>query len=143
MADEQKKYGFTTMSVTYIALDGDNVGKRLEYLCFTNDVSQLRNFSIAFSKKMNWLRDELVSRFNADVIIDGGDNLMISLTQPERMGEFLNTLSEVFSDFQTVGNTLSAGIGDSPRDAFIALNFAKSSGKDCIKIYGDYTDNGS
>ncbi len=128
------------MKNIFIALDGDNVGKQLEYLSFTNDIGQLKDFSKIFSEKMNWLQQELISTFNAEIIIFGGDNLMASLEHQKNMSDFLNKLKAIFDEFQVVGKTLSAGIGETPREAFIALNFAKSSGKNRIKMYGDYTN---
>ena len=126
------------MNKLYIALDGDNVGARLEYLSFTNDIAQLKEFSKLFSQKMEWLKQELVENFNAEIIIYGGDNVMASISNPINMQQFILSLGDLFTEFQTVGNSLSAGIGNNPREAFIALNFAKASGKNRIKIYGDY-----
>jgi len=125
----------------FIAVDGDNVGQKLDYYTFINSVDELRSFSQNFLEKMNWLQDELKDKLEAEIIFCGGDNLMVRLPPSVTSRDLLkNMLTKIFMDFENVGNTLSAGIGNSPRDSAIALKFAKSSGKNCIKFYGDFTN---
>lgn len=126
------------MDNTFIALDGDNVGQKLEFYMFTNDIEQLKLFSLSFARKMEWLIGTFIKELDAEVIFCGGDNLLVNISKRRNTSDLAEVLKLLFLEFADVGHTVSAGIGNTPREALIALKFAKSSGKNCIKVYGDY-----
>jgi GTP cyclohydrolase III len=123
---------------TFIAIDGDDVGHKLEYYMLINDQSTLNKFSTAFSNSMNWLEDKLSTDFSATVIFTGGDNLLARLdaNAPNNLPEILELLRLEFSNKSQ--STLSIGIGRSPREAYLALKLAKASGKNCIRLYEEF-----
>jgi GTP cyclohydrolase III len=115
----------------YIAVDGDNVGSKLEHLTIMNDMATLEVFSEEFNSSMIWFKNQLVQNFDAKIIFYGGDNLL-AVVHTESFS--LEALEFLRSEFATkTGSTLSIGIGDVPRKAYLALKLAKTGGKNVIR----------
>ena len=126
------------MEELYVAIDGDDVGHRLEYLVLMNERKAIRTFSSIFKGAMHWLETELVKNFSADIIFSGGDNLLTCLP-PESMS--LEILEDIRSEFaKRADSTISVGLGDSPRQAYFALKLAKTSGKNCTRYFQELVD---
>lgn len=118
------------MKELYIAIDGDDVGNRLEYLMLTNDLENLREFSELLNSKMLWLQEQLVHKFNALVFFSGGDNILVSVDG----GLEISELDQLREDFATETHiTLSIGLGETPQEAYFALKLAKVGGKNAIR----------
>ena len=108
----------------YVAVDGDNVGASLERLMIVNDVKMLREFSRDYEPRMRNLIQIFVQRFDADIIFYGGDNFLASFEQESSLQ---GQIQEICNDFKVAsGQTVSAGLGESPREAYIALRLAKT-----------------
>jgi len=124
----------------FLAIDGDDVGHKLEYYMLINDQLTLSQFSTAYTNSMNWLEDKLRANFNAKIIFIGGDNLLASLNvdEPDHLSENLEKLRLEFSE--KAQSTLSMGIGKCPREAYLALKLAKASGKNCIRLYEEFAN---
>ncbi len=122
----------------YLALDGDDVGHHLEYYMLTNDLSALRAFSLGFASSLRQLKEKLEMELNADVVFVGGDNLLAKI--PTSSFDIV-ALQNIQKNFLRESNiSVSFGIGRSPRESYIALNFAKVSGKNCIKLFQELSD---
>jgi GTP cyclohydrolase III len=119
------------MSEIYLAVDGDDVGSRLEYLMLINESESLTKFSRTFEGAMIWLEDRLINEFGALIIFRGGDNLLARLD--DLPIEVVERLRIEFS--QKCCSNLSVGLGKSTRQAYFALKLAKTSGKDCIRHF--------
>lgn len=119
------------MGEIYLAVDGDDVGHRLEYLMLMNEREAITKFSKTFLEAMIWLENKLVKDFDALIVFTGGDNLLASLNDlPTEVIEALR------SEFAKRSNTtLSIGLGENPRQAYFALKLAKTSGKNCIRHF--------
>ncbi|WP_414548916.1 mCpol domain-containing protein [Anabaena sp. CCY 0017] len=117
----------------FLAVDGDDVGHRLEYFMLVNDSEALVEFSKIFQSAMNWLEIKLVSDFGAKLIFNGGDNLLASIPVDNSSLEVLEKLRAEFAE--QARSTLSIGLGESPRQAYFALKLAKTSGKNCIRRF--------
>ena len=104
------------MLVTYYyAVDGDNIGRRLEYLIITNDEAGAARFSREIEAALLLIAYHLGQK-GAKIIFAGGDNLLARTedwiepkTIPMHHGEI----------------TFSLGIGRSPLSAMLALKRAK------------------
>lgn len=118
------------MKELYLAIDGDDVGHRLEYFMLVNDRESLADFSALFESAMNWLKDKLINDFGATIIFAGGDNLLASM-QSGNQSDALENLRTEFA--KRAHSTLSIGLGESIREAYFALKLAKTSGKNCIR----------
>ena len=119
------------MGEIYLAVDGDDVGHRLEYLMLMNEREAITKFSKTFLEAMIRLENKLVKDFDALIVFTGGDNLLASLNDlPTEVIEALR------SEFAKRSNTtLSIGLGENPRQAYFALKLAKTSGKNCIRHF--------
>ena len=121
----------------YLAVDGDDVGHRLEYFMLANEVESLASFSARFRSAMDWLRNTIVNDVRGSVVFSGGDNLLACVPAETP----LETIEDLRTDFyQRAEAALSVGLGGSPRQAYIALNFAKASGKDCTRCFEELPD---
>lgn len=126
------------MTTQYLAIDGDDVGRRLEYFTITNNMEALSNFSTAFNDAMYWLENIVTHEFNATIVFSGGDNLLARLQVNESSKRSIEQLRIGFA--QQAPATLSIGLGDEPRQAYLALKLAKASGKNCVKYLGSLSD---
>jgi GTP cyclohydrolase III len=126
------------MAELYLAVDGDDVGHRLEYLMLMNDRESIIEFSKTFQCAMDWLESKLVTDFDAEIIFNGGDNLLACLPLDYLSSKALEELRDSFAEKAT--STLSAGLGDSPRQAYFALKLAKTSGKNCVRRFQEFTN---
>lgn len=121
-----------SITPSYIAIDGDNVGRELEYLVVTNQLQKLTSFSKNYHRLMTWLEEALRSDLNAKIIFSGGDSLLVSQQQLPSLGK-LELLKDEFA--KRAGTTLSIGIGSTPRQAYFALKLAKAKGKNRIELF--------
>lgn len=115
------------MKKLYISVDGDDVGSRLEYLILSGALGELQEFSTNYKKAMAWLKDELRSHLDATIIFDGGDSLLATI--PELLFDKQLVESIRHRYLQESERTISIGIGNNSRDAYVALKIAKASGK--------------
>lgn len=126
------------MVTLYIAADGDDVGRKIEFFIVTNQIELLSNFFHNFQSSMLWLGEKLSNEFNAQIIFNGGDSILVSLQADNISLSKLESLRIEFSSFSQA--TLSFGIGNNPRQAYFALKLAKASGKNRIEIFQEYTN---
>lgn len=126
------------MSEICLAIDGDDVGHRLEYLMLVNEREALIEFSTGFQAAMDWLKRKLISDFKATIIFSGGDNLLAILRVDNPSIEVLETLRTEFAE--RAHSTLSMGLGENLRQAYFALKLAKTSGKNCICQFKEFAD---
>ncbi|MBL8161473.1 MAG: mCpol domain-containing protein [Anaerolineae bacterium] len=117
----------------YIAIDGDNIGSYIEYLFLMNNTEKLGEFSKTYELSMQWLVSDLQNKLGATSIFTGGDNSLLSTDS----GIFSLGLLEMtrVEFFQRTGQTLSIGLGYTPREAYFALKLAKTSGKNSVRRY--------
>lgn len=120
---------------TYLSIDGDDIGRRLEYLLLTNQVEALERFSLSFREAFNWLTEKLIEQLNARPIFFGGDNLLAVMETRPKLKVELDSLSKGFLNRSEC--TLSIGLGASPVQSYVALKLAKASGKNRICCYDE------
>ena len=125
------------MGSLYLAADGDDVGRKLEFFIVTNQMEPLSDFFHNFQSAMVWLAKKLSDEFNAKIIFNGGDSLLVSLQFDDISVSKLESLRIQFSSLSDA--TLSFGLGNNPRQAYFALKLAKASGKNRIEIFQEYT----
>lgn len=125
------------MQDTYIAVDGDDVGSRLEYFMLTNQPQSLKSFAECFRASFEWFGEMLVGELAATIVFSGGDNLLAVVQSENQLTEELECLRAEFN--RQTKHTLSIGLGRSAREAYFALKLAKASGKNrvCALSGGD------
>lgn len=117
----------------FVAIDGDDVGSRIELFILDNQITELRTYSERFNKSVDWLIDIFVERFAATVYLKGGDSIFIGTSRISELETVIEDLRQQFA--QQSGNTLSMGIGSTPLEAYLSLKYAKASGKNKISRY--------
>lgn len=118
------------MQDTYIVVDGDDVGSRLEYFMLTNQPQSLKAFAVCFEASFEWFVETLVSQLAATIIFSGGDNLLAVVQDEKQLTEELERLRDDFT--RRTKHTLSIGLGRNANEAYFALKLAKASGKNRI-----------
>ena len=110
------------------AIDGDDIGKKIEYALFNNDLKSAANISSNIELKLKELNEEF-SRLGAETIFLAGDSLLV------RSAKLISLPSSMF---QYDGMTFSMGIANTPSKAVLALKKAKGLGKNrIISFIGD------
>ncbi len=117
----------------YISIDGDDIGRKISSFYLRNDVNKLKQISNDLELSTRKISDLLVS--NGFVILfRAADGVVASIDKMEI------SFDELFASINKLapnGISFSAGVGDSLRDAYIALLAAKSNGKNRLYFYSD------
>ncbi len=111
----------------YAYIDGDDIGLSIENSFMCNDEYRLKNINDNVKGNIQKITEHLLDLGNeiifsgADGIICKGDNI-----DAEEILKFIRS--------NVIGISFSIGIGNSLCDSFLALRYAKSSGKDVAAI---------
>lgn len=122
------------MELMYLAIDGDDVGNQIEYHILKNEALELTDFSKIYLNAMTWLKQTMLQLNNTEIILSGGDNLLLALPGSIDVSQIENIRLQFSSQ---VNSTLSMGIGNSLQEAHIALKYAKVSGKNQLCKFED------
>ena len=101
---------------TFYALDGDSVGRRLEYLVMNNDEDKI----VEYSKQISCAVDDVVNALEmagCSIIFFGGDSVLAKSRSPIDIEKIPRKFN---------GTTFSLGVGNSPLMAMLALKKAKA-----------------
>jgi len=122
-------------NLVYIAIDGDDIGDRVEEAIYDKDTEVAKNISNQI-KNANKEIIEIITKYNGEVIFEGGDNIFISI--PITIEE-AKKLGQQFIDIylKNTGHTATVGIGKIPTDAHKSLVLGKNTGKNKIVIWDD------
>ncbi|MEC1524445.1 mCpol domain-containing protein [Neobacillus niacini] len=112
----------------YAYIDGDDIGLKIENSFMENDEVRLKHVNELVKETVNKITYELES--NNYIIIFGGADGIICKKEKIEVQELLFYLRGITKEL-----TFSIGVGMCLRDAFLALRYAKSSGKDIGAIY--------
>ena len=113
------------------AIDGDDIGEKIERALFNNDLKKAAYISSIIEDTLKELNKEFI-RLGAETIFLAGDSLLV------RSNELLMLPNEMF---QCGKMTFSMGIAHTPSNAVLALKKAKGLGKNRIINFLKDTDN--
>lgn len=116
----------------YVTIDGDDIGRKITACYIENNEAKLNELSTSLSAAVQRIAD-LLRAEGFKIIFSAADGVVGSSTTPRI------SLSELHQKIQALappGITFSAGVGRSLRDAYLALTYAKSSGKNSIVDLG-------
>lgn len=116
--------------MTYISIDGDDVGRKITSLYLRNDDIGLEKLSGALKLATEAI-SELLSKNGFNIIFCAADGVVAST---DVKTNFDNIFREIV-DLAPNDITFSAGIGSNLKEAYIALLSAKSNGKNCLHDY--------
>ena len=118
----------------YAFFDGDNIGNTIERLLIEGKVDEATSLSKNINNAAYRLEKKLQTKNGIDVIILGGDDLLIKYNSKEYGLELLKEIMLLFET--TSGLSMSCGVGDTIPEAIQNLHLAKLYGKNQIKGLG-------
>jgi hypothetical protein len=120
-----------TLSTTvWAALDGDDIGRRLEQLIATDDEAGLLEFTTAVDARMRGFV-LFVEQHQGRVVVFAGDSLLCRLS----LASALQLCKTAISAVDQV--SFSCGIGSRMSQAMLALKLAKARGRAQFVVWDD------
>lgn len=114
-----------TNPAIYLTIDGDDIGRKITACYLENDELKLSEISHSLSCAVQAISALLQAR-GFKLIFSAADGIVGVLKGDEI--DFLILFNQI-QELAPLGITFSAGIGSSLRDAYCALTYAKSTGK--------------
>lgn len=114
----------------YIYIDGDDIGLKIEKSFMTNDEAELRVVNIEVDKAVSTISSQLKDK-GFDIIFCGADGIICKKDKID-----IEVLHSYISGLN-FSIRFSVGIGNTLREAFLALRYAKSNGKNGIAVLED------
>lgn len=112
----------------YVYIDGDNIGMKIEQGFIDDNEGGLANISSELQRITKEISCKL-KELDHEIIFSAADGILCKSAYINRV-----TIETVLNDLNSMF-TFSAGIGDSLEECYIALRYAKSSGRDRVVIY--------
>lgn len=109
----------------YYAIDGDDIGKKLEKHALENDISSIVHLSNNVKNRLIDIEQYLCSE-GAKIVFSEGDSLLAHSDTEIRLPIELLTENEI---------SFSAGVGKTPALALLALKKAKGLGKKRVEFF--------
>lgn len=116
----------------YIAIDGDDVGRKITSSYLSNSEEKLAHISNKLNKTTREISNMLLSN-GFEIIFQAADGVTAKTDNDAN----LNIVFDKIKSYSFDGITFSAGVGASLREAYVALLNSKSNGKNMISIYKD------
>ncbi|MBE9092446.1 mCpol domain-containing protein [Tychonema sp. LEGE 07203] len=114
----------------YVYIDGDDIGLKIEKSFMTNNEAELRVVNVEVNRAVSTISNQLKDR-GFDIIFCGADGIICKKDKID-----IKALHSYISDLN-FSIRFSVGIGNTLREAFLALRYAKSNGKNGIAIFED------
>ncbi len=111
-------------------IDGDDIGLKIENSFMNNDEYKLQKINEEVKNIIAVITKYLVD-VDSEIIFSGADGIICKAVELDSKG-LLEHIRSLKTDL-----SFSIGVGKSLRDAFLALRYAKSNGKDIVAIYND------
>lgn len=114
----------------YAYIDGDDIGLRIENSFMNNDEIKLKEINDGVKEIIKKITTYLEGN-NYTIIFSGADGIICKHEDinVKQVLEFIRSNSKEIS--------FSIGVGNSLRDSFLALRYAKSSGKNVAAIFNN------
>jgi hypothetical protein len=114
----------------YAYIDGDDIGLRIENSFMNNDEIRLKEINDGVKEIVEKITIFLEEN-NYTIIFSGADGIICKSEELDikQILEFIRNNSEEIS--------FSIGVGNSLRDSFFALRYAKSSGKNISALFNN------
>ena len=114
----------------YVYIDGDDIGLKIEKSFMTNNEAELRVVNNEVDRAVSTISNQLKDR-DFDIIFCGADGIICKKDKID-----IEVLHSYISGLN-FSIRFSVGIGNTLREAFLALRYAKSNGKNGIAILED------
>lgn len=120
--------------MTYISIDGDDIGRRVTARHLANDAAGLSAFVAQVHEKVMQI-EHLLTGAGYTVIFCAADGVVAHKADIDAA-----SVAGLYDSIQAIGGrelTFSAGVGRSLREAYVALLAAKSNGKARLCIFSE------
>lgn len=117
----------------YITIDGDDIGQKITSCYLRNDLDALSEINKLVRTTTSHIAEFLQSQ-DFTVIFCAADGVAAYSSCSVSSDEFI---FQSIRDLSANGLTFSIGVGSNLRESYIALLFAKSSGKECLRKFQD------
>ncbi|MGO6982565.1 mCpol domain-containing protein [Rhizobium leguminosarum] len=120
--------------MTYISIDGDDIGRRVTAMHLANDAAGLSAFVALVHDKVTQI-GRLLENAGFLVIFCAADGVVA-----HKEDTHATTVADLYTSIEAIGGgdlTFSAGVGRSLREAYVALLAAKSNGKARLCIFSE------
>ncbi len=114
----------------YIFFDGDEIGNTMKNLLLNAKVDEASSLSSNINIAMQLIKERLDANNKCEILIWGGDDLLIKLNSSEGNTHIIDEVRKVF--YEKTNCTMSGGIGKNIVEAMKNLNIAKNSGKNRV-----------
>ena len=114
----------------YISIDGDDIGRKITSCYLSNRCSELSKLSRSLDSSTRAISN-LLTDCGFDVIFCAADGVVASTNSEFDYHQIFIKVNALAPE----NITFSAGVGDSLREAYIALISAKSNGKNRLHHY--------
>ena len=114
----------------YISIDGDDVGRKITSFFLSNSSEQLSTLSLDL--QLSTTKIATLLREKKFTILFCAADGVVAFVDYEINFDYL---FEAINKLAPEEITFSAGVGNSLREAYIALISAKSNGKNCLHFY--------
>lgn len=113
--------------VRYAFFDGDNIGNAIENLLRKGRVKEATHLSESIKLAIFKIELFVKSTNNSELVISGGDDVLISYDPVENETAFLEEIISIFNSF--TGLSMSCGVGNSVNQALVNLASVKQGTK--------------
>jgi hypothetical protein len=114
----------------YVLGDGDRVRVHVERRLLRSEFDELRTFSSALTNAVTALARDAQAQLGADVVMAGGDDILLRIPAASFSIEKLRDLSLNFA--KRTGCTITFGVAPTIEGAFICLRRGKAAGGNII-----------
>lgn len=117
-------------NMMYAYIDGDDIGLKIENSFMNNDEKNLKVINTEVKIIINAITEYLIDD-GYEIIFDGADGIICRRSEVnlKKIQDFIRQNS-CYLNF-------SIGVGSNLRDAYLALRYAKSSGKNIGAVFND------
>lgn len=109
------------------AIDGDNIGEKIENALFHNDLEKAKKISKMIEKSLETINQKFIEE-GAETIFLAGDSLLVRSHELIHLPDHLLQYNDM---------TFSMGVANSPSDAVLALKKAKGLGKNRTIVFNN------
>ncbi len=116
----------------YAFFDGDNIGSTINSLLNNGRIEEATYLSECIKKAISQIEQYVNSIHGIELIIAGGDDILISYENRENEALLLKNISSIF--IKKTGLSISCGVGNDVSEALVNLTNAKQKDKGNIYI---------
>jgi CRISPR/Cas system-associated protein Cas10 (large subunit of type III CRISPR-Cas system) len=113
-------------NIIYIIGDGDGIRRNIELYLLNSNFDRLSRFSASLINSIAEIANIASQTMDAKIIYAGGDDIFFTVDMNNYQEAIIKKLMAIFTE--STGCTISFGVGETVKEAFINLRLAKAGG---------------